>query len=280
MEPVTRIELFMAAAAGRDIALPEPVTREEMFLKKIAEGSGGGGGVNIASATPGQMIIVKAVDENGKPTEWETAERTHWKEYAEVATILEETTLNFVFGNNKYDSFNNVEINPGKTYKVMYNGVPYIRTAQTTEYGEATVVWFGTLGTLSTQKFPDFGDPFLVLGFLGYTSVMVYAREDGALFSITEVEEVYHTIDPQYIKDLYGEATVDVLPEGKLTAAEDDPGNFAITGAIDVTVGDKCVVKWNGVAYEGIVQPVENEEGITCGCLGNIGAISGEAGTG
>ena len=273
----------VAIQAGSGIHVgAEPPTDEniKVWVDTDEEAEMGGANIDVV-AVPGQMLIVKAVDENGKPTEWETAERTHWKEYAEVATILEETTLNFVFGNNKYDSFNNVEINPGKTYKVMYNGVPYIRTAQTTEYGEATVVWFGTLGTLSTQKFPDFGDPFLVLGFLGYTSVMVYAREDGALFSITEVEEVYHTIDPQYIKDLYGEATVDVVPESRLTSVyEDSPGEFLITSAIDVNVGDKCVVKWNGVAYEGIVQPVEIEEGVTCGCLGNIGAMIGEAGTG
>lgn len=267
-----RDETFSArneAQAARDAA-KEAADRAE---------AAGSGGANIdVVAVPGQMLIVKAVDENGKPTEWETAERTHWKEYAEVATILEETTLNLAWNNNKSDSFKNVEIHPGKTYKVMYNGVPYIRTAQTAEYGEYTGVWFGTIGALQTQKFPDFGDPFLVFGTLGSTSVAVYAREDGALFSITEVEEVYHTIDPQYIQDLYGEATVDVMPESRLTSY-DAPGDFAITSAIDVNVGDKCVVKWNGVAYEGIVQPVEIEEGITCGCLGNIGAMIGEAGT-
>lgn len=38
---------------------------------KVYEVGGGGGGINIESATVGQTIVVKAVDENGKPTEWE-----------------------------------------------------------------------------------------------------------------------------------------------------------------------------------------------------------------
>ena len=35
---------------------------------------GGGGGIEVSGAEVGQTIVVKAVDENGKPTEWECAE--------------------------------------------------------------------------------------------------------------------------------------------------------------------------------------------------------------
>lgn len=38
MEPITRSEIYMAAAAGEYSGeLPEPVTRLEYYLKKIAE---------------------------------------------------------------------------------------------------------------------------------------------------------------------------------------------------------------------------------------------------
>ena len=38
MEPITREEMFMAAAAGEySGGIPEPVTRLEYYLKKIAE---------------------------------------------------------------------------------------------------------------------------------------------------------------------------------------------------------------------------------------------------
>lgn len=40
---------------------------------KIPEGSSGGG-IEVTGAEVGQTIVVKAVDENGKPTEWETAD--------------------------------------------------------------------------------------------------------------------------------------------------------------------------------------------------------------
>lgn len=46
IEPVTRKEMIMAAAAGESVTAPTPVTREEYFLSKIA-GSGGGGGDDV-----------------------------------------------------------------------------------------------------------------------------------------------------------------------------------------------------------------------------------------
>lgn len=43
LNPITRKEMFLAAAAGQDIELPTPITRKEMFLAKIAAGGGSGG---------------------------------------------------------------------------------------------------------------------------------------------------------------------------------------------------------------------------------------------
>lgn len=43
MNPITRQEMFLAAASGEGNEIPEPITREEMYLKKIAENGGGGG---------------------------------------------------------------------------------------------------------------------------------------------------------------------------------------------------------------------------------------------
>lgn len=41
--PVTREELFLAKLAGEDVETPTPVTRKEMFLEAAAQGGGGGG---------------------------------------------------------------------------------------------------------------------------------------------------------------------------------------------------------------------------------------------
>ena len=44
MEPITRNEIFLASAAGDYSGnLPDPVTREEMYLKEIADNTGGCG---------------------------------------------------------------------------------------------------------------------------------------------------------------------------------------------------------------------------------------------
>lgn len=47
-EPITRKEKFYAKIAGQNVDLPEPITREELYLKAIAEQGGGGGGGTYA----------------------------------------------------------------------------------------------------------------------------------------------------------------------------------------------------------------------------------------
>lgn len=62
LTPITRKEMFMAKAAGQDVAPPEPITREEMFLADIAEheeGQGGGGG------SGGAFIVEYTIEESG-----------------------------------------------------------------------------------------------------------------------------------------------------------------------------------------------------------------------
>lgn len=48
---------------------------------------GNGGGIEVTGAEVGQTIVVKAVDENGKPTEWECAELPSsevWRKLADI----------------------------------------------------------------------------------------------------------------------------------------------------------------------------------------------------
>ena len=47
LEPITRIETFLAKIAGADVVTPEPVTRIEQFLDDWANGGGGGDTSNI-----------------------------------------------------------------------------------------------------------------------------------------------------------------------------------------------------------------------------------------
>ena len=58
LEPITRIEMFLAKIAGADIVTPTPVTRIEQFLADWASGGGGGDTSNIVgTGKVGSMII-------------------------------------------------------------------------------------------------------------------------------------------------------------------------------------------------------------------------------
>lgn len=58
LEPITRIETYLAKIAGANITTPEPVTRIEQFLDDWANGGGGGDTSNIVgTGKVGSMII-------------------------------------------------------------------------------------------------------------------------------------------------------------------------------------------------------------------------------
>ena len=71
MNPKTRKEAFLAKAGGQPVSTPKPITREEMFLQRIAEnggaGTGGGGGDQIIIRTDDPAANHKTVvyDNNG-----------------------------------------------------------------------------------------------------------------------------------------------------------------------------------------------------------------------
>ena len=56
--PITRKEMYLAAAAGERLNLPEPFTRVEYYLKRIAERYGGGTGTG-GNAEDGFSPIAK-----------------------------------------------------------------------------------------------------------------------------------------------------------------------------------------------------------------------------
>ena len=80
MEPITRQEQYLAAAAGEyNGNLPTPITREEQYLKKIAEGGSGGttdysdltnkpsvNGVELSGNKTAAQLNVAGLDESGK----------------------------------------------------------------------------------------------------------------------------------------------------------------------------------------------------------------------
>jgi hypothetical protein len=83
-DPITRKEMYLnKAATGSGSVPPEPVTREEMYLAEIANGGGGGGAssladlsdVSIAAPQPDQALAYNA-------------ETRKWENKAPVGAVL------------------------------------------------------------------------------------------------------------------------------------------------------------------------------------------------
>lgn len=69
--PITRKENFLARAAGENGLELEPMTREEYYLNKIAEGGGGGGGGGAVSSVNGKTgtVVLDADDVGAAPAD-------------------------------------------------------------------------------------------------------------------------------------------------------------------------------------------------------------------
>ena len=78
----------------------------EAVQVNIPEGDSNGGGIPVPEiAEVGQTIVVKAVDENGKPTEWEAADLPSgdWAEWKLVANVTLEEDVDSVAINTDMD---------------------------------------------------------------------------------------------------------------------------------------------------------------------------------
>lgn len=110
---------------------------DALLAKAFGGGNGGNGGANIdVTASVGQTIVVEEVDADGKPTKWKAAEfqeRTHWSEET-VGDIVPHTAftpyLNEKIGCTMHPLVP-FELEEGKSYTVIFDGVEYACTAMT-----------------------------------------------------------------------------------------------------------------------------------------------------
>lgn len=63
--PITRKEQFLSRAAGEGGVELDPITREEYYLNKIAEGGGGGGGGGVSSVNGKTGTVVLTASDVG-----------------------------------------------------------------------------------------------------------------------------------------------------------------------------------------------------------------------
>lgn len=68
MNPITRKEMFLAAAGGQNFETPTPVTREEVFLDEIAKG--GGSSLPDTPGSDGTYVLQNAVESGTGTLSW------------------------------------------------------------------------------------------------------------------------------------------------------------------------------------------------------------------
>ena len=164
--------------------------------------SGGGSGIDV-TAEVGQTIVVKEVDENGKPTKWKAAEyqpRTHWMENGKKF-IIPEAEYTFVDdGLGPAVVFPYAELVGGETYTVKFAGVEYSCVASQWMFTPAFTSECMFLGNMAFMGTGDnTGEPFLC--------VVTRGMMPGGMIGFVTMQEGNYQIS------LYGEAkTIHQLP--------------------------------------------------------------------
>lgn len=134
--PVPGVDYFtpedkqaIAAEAAKEVGFPKPTASDEgKYLGcengkakwKPVEASGGGDiSLGLTAASVGQTIKVKAVDESGKPTEWEAADSNAEQSFPKFEKILshmitaEEAAaapIAFIWGTDKIPNLNDFNV--------------------------------------------------------------------------------------------------------------------------------------------------------------------------
>lgn len=199
----------LAATAEMGASVPETANSNDLgrLIRSIPQ-SGGGTSINV-TAEVGQTIVVKAVDENGKPTAWESAEyqpRTHW---TGVGEILPETTIAIDSESGEATYAETIGLTVGKNYTVKWNGTEYNCTAQdySAPNSEGIMVSLGVvLGNLDLMMGGEgTGEPFVILeaipdfaAELG-SPVSILAVDGSATVTLSIAGAVCHPIPSEYV---------------------------------------------------------------------------------
>ena len=169
--------------------------------------SGGGAEIDV-TATVGQTIIVKEVDENGKPTKWESAEyqpRTHWSEegLVQVSSLPKYlSSFNSNYGFYCFHAALNGYVESEvltSIHSIEYDGVEYTNLATVELQGTN---FFGNLYFLNTlygTSFENTGEPFLFTSDTGGSTMFTLDQQKTTHSMQIYVNGTsYHRIDTCY----------------------------------------------------------------------------------
>ena len=151
------------------------------------------GGVNVSGAAPGQMILVKSVDANGKPTDWEAVDpitgadwdaeeganghilnRPFYSTF-EQTQILPACQPAFIEDEQAFMLPDSISIPAGTACTVNWNGTDYVTTAQdVSDYTGLSTVALGSLDLMWPDGgFTGNGEPFVIIAFDPSVSALV-----------------------------------------------------------------------------------------------------------
>lgn len=232
---------------------------------------GTGSGVDV-TAKPGQLIRVKSVDENGKPTAWEAVPwgyteggMTYLIKDVEIADKTADA------GADGYTSTEILDIKAGETYTIKFNELEYQFMPYAVEDDGNTVILFGNMGILGTVE--DTGEPFYgicatdeagsaMLGIATQIAVL-YDRAgieapDSCLLSIYQNNETVHPIPgkllPEGVPYVEQGGMVEIFPESQLHYVEEYDIITVTENVPTLVVGETYAVNWNGTEYTCIGQ--------------------------
>lgn len=172
------------------------------------DGTGGGASIDVTAAV-GQTIVVKEIDANGKPTKWESADYPLTEN-----EIIPQTACTPVYSST-YGCFmwnfaNNTKLIAGQKYTVVFDGVKYSCTAQTTTFGGMNLTFIGNSVFIGN----DTGEPFALASIVGNDGYIVLLGFDGNEHTVglsdIRLNDAYIPLSayPYYI-DVTGEGTDD-----------------------------------------------------------------------
>jgi hypothetical protein len=182
---------------------------DSLLAKAFCGGAGGGADIDV-TAEVGQTIIVKEVDENGKPTKWKSADyqpRTHWSEWKEVVPTRQITP--------QYDSslsaptagLPTFEIMSGAKYKTTFDGVEYACTAFSGALNGMDFVAFGNQAVIGGE---NTGEPFAVV-YVGYCFIITFDMNPHTVQvfaeTATQIPQKYLANAFPYYVEVYREST-------------------------------------------------------------------------
>ena len=173
--------------------------------------------------------------------------KTHYVERNVLVNVLPETTYTLMEMDGTFEAQLPSDMNliANKTYQIHYNGTSYECTSMDFELPGSVF-----LGNPAMLGGPDNGMPFAMIVIPGMGGYLISPVDSEVTLSISYIGDQYHTLDPNYIKDMYSSErveNVEILPETTLDILSDD-----VTYLYDFTnplVAGNYTINWNGTEY-------------------------------